>query len=97
VAEPLVPHGGYVEIGVGYLRVILEDAARVGGGEAGLEVPVCVANEILAWNWALVACLRLRCGDHGRVPASQRRLHGSFRVFHFRHMVARGPEDGLDI
>jgi hypothetical protein len=66
VAEPLVPHGGYVEIGVGYFRVILEDAARVGGGEAGLEVPVCVADKILAWDWALVACLTMEMRRFGK-------------------------------
>ena len=29
----------------------------------------------------------------GSVPASQRRLHGSLRVFHFRHSIVRGDED----
>lgn len=66
MAEPLVPHGGYVEVGVGYLGVILEDAAGVGGGEAGLEVPVCVADEILAWDWALVACLTIEMWRFGK-------------------------------
>jgi len=56
VPQPLVPHGGYVKVGIGYFGVVLEDAARVGGGEAGLEVPVCVAGEILAWDCASVIC-----------------------------------------
>ena len=33
----------------------------------------------------------------GSVPASQRRLHGSLRVFHFRHSIVRGDEDVKDI
>ena len=31
------------------------------------------------------------------LPASQRRLHGSFRVFHFRHNLAKGGEAGEDM
>lgn len=55
MSQPLVPHGGYIKVGVVYFGVVLEDAARVRGGEAGLEVPVCVAGEILACSVALVA------------------------------------------
>ena len=36
-------------------------------------------------------------GACGSVPASQRRLHGSLRVFHFRHSIVRGDEDVKDI
>ena len=32
-----------------------------------------------------------------RLPASQRRLHGSFRVFHFCHNRAKGDEAGEDM
>lgn len=59
MSEPLVPHWGYIEVGIGYVGVILEDTARMRGGTTGLEVPVCVAGEILAWEGALAACLRL--------------------------------------
>lgn len=31
------------------------------------------------------------------LPASQRRLHGSFRVFHFCHNLAKGDEAGEDM
>ena len=31
------------------------------------------------------------------LPASQRRLHGSFKVFHFRHNLAKGDEAGEDM
>lgn len=57
MSQPLVPHGGDVEVGVGDFGVVLEDAASVRGCEAGFEVPVCVADEILAWTGRLAACM----------------------------------------
>lgn len=37
----------------------------------------------------------LNGGEH--IPASQRRRHGSFRVFHLRHNVVKGDGEGADI
>lgn len=44
MSQPLVPHGGDIEIGVGDFGVVLEDASGVWGGETGFEVPVCVTD-----------------------------------------------------
>ena len=45
-AEPLVPAGGDVDVGVGDFRVVLEDAARTCECDGRFEVPEGISVEV---------------------------------------------------
>ena len=94
-----MPARGDFNVGVGDFGVGFENAAGTGEGEAGLEVPEGVAVEVGACGCLLVEGSERAGGRECEVvvPASQRFLHGSSRVFHFRQMAVRGEVEGETI
>ena len=92
-----MPTRGDFDVGVGDFGVVLEDAARTCECEARLKVPEGVAVEVGACICMSVKCLKKVVGARESVPASQRRRHGSLKVFHFCHIVVKGEDKGADI
>ena len=92
-----MPAGGYLDVGVGDVGVVFEDAARASECEARLEVPEGVAVEVGACGCVLVKWLKtvdaLKWSSVEAVPANQRRRHGSCSVFHCcQSLLKKGEE-----
>ena len=95
-----MPAGGYLDVGVGDVGVVLEDAARAGECETRLEVPEGVAVEVGACGCVLVERLKTvdaLKGSVEAVPANQRRRHGSCSVFHCCQILVKKGEEGAGI
>ena len=87
LAEPLVPHGGNLDIAVVSLARVADDAPPTGTGFGAPEVsklPVCVAVEVKA---CVFCCVSLVCEVilTADLPTRNCFLHGSLSAFHLYH------------
>lgn len=95
-----MPTRGDLDVGVGDIGVVSEDAAGTCDCAAGFKVPEGVSLEVGACSWWYISWA---VGSNGqsagweKVPASQRRRHGILSVFHFCQILLIRDEEGADI